>query len=149
MPDSRYSRSTKLSVCRKNCLESAFIKKAIGTTMYYQSRRAAQRTSQLLMIHLQVYSIGFDSADSNKNMQSPVTHSYLYNAHFALCSLSLVCSLSVYLHICIRMIIYMYIHLSFCLFLSLYILTCEHIFECVRPASCLSWIRQALSHDWQ
>ena len=44
--------------------------------MYYQSRRAAQRTSQLRMSHLQVYSIGFDSADSNKNMQSPVTHSY-------------------------------------------------------------------------
>ena len=40
-------------------------------------------------------------------------------------------------------------HLCFCLFLSLYILTCEQIFECVRPASCLSWIRQALSHDWQ
>ena len=55
----------------------------------------------------------------------------VYNAHVALCSLSRVCSLSMYLHICIRMIIYIYIYiyirLSFCLFLSLYILTCEHI----------------------
>ena len=44
--------------------------------MHYQSRRAAQRTSQLLMIHLHVYSIGFDSADSNTKHAKP-SHAFL------------------------------------------------------------------------